>query len=105
MAKKRKRSVGSVKAELVTKSREAALTAIRTFNDPQVQHLGVVRQTEHPRLGTLDVVRQPVNLSNRPQPQVFRHYTPDAGEHTDALLKESGLSDAEIAELRAEGVL
>ncbi len=37
MAKKRKRSVGSVKAELVTKSREAALTAIRTFNDPQVQ--------------------------------------------------------------------
>lgn len=37
MAKKRKRTIGSVKAELVTKSREAALTAIRTFNDPQVQ--------------------------------------------------------------------
>ena len=37
MAKKRKRTVGSVKVELVTKSREAALSAIRTFNDPQVQ--------------------------------------------------------------------
>lgn len=37
MAKKRKRTVGSIKAELVTKSREAALSAIRTFNDPQVQ--------------------------------------------------------------------
>jgi hypothetical protein len=34
---KRNRTIGSVKAELVTKSREAALSAIRTFNDPQVQ--------------------------------------------------------------------
>jgi len=33
---KRKRTIGSVKAELITKSREAALTAIRSFNDPQV---------------------------------------------------------------------
>lgn len=34
---KRNRTIGSVKLELVTKSREAALCAIRTFNDPQVQ--------------------------------------------------------------------
>jgi len=34
---KRNRTVGSVKLELITKSREAALCAIRTFNDPQVQ--------------------------------------------------------------------
>lgn len=33
----KKRSVGSVRAELTAKSREAALTAIRVFNDPQVQ--------------------------------------------------------------------
>jgi len=33
----RKRSIGSMRAELVSKSREAALTAIRVFNDPQVQ--------------------------------------------------------------------
>ena len=32
----RQRSVGSIKSELVAKSRDAALTAIRTFNDPQV---------------------------------------------------------------------
>lgn len=35
MAKKR-RSIGSIRAELVSKSREAALNAIRVFNDPQV---------------------------------------------------------------------
>lgn len=33
---KRRRSIGSLRRELVAKSREAALTAIRVFNDPQV---------------------------------------------------------------------
>jgi hypothetical protein len=33
---RKKRKVGSLKRELITKSREAALTAIRVFNDPQV---------------------------------------------------------------------
>lgn len=33
---KRKRSIGSLRRELVMKSREAALNAIRVFNDPQV---------------------------------------------------------------------
>lgn len=36
MLKKRNRTVGSIKQELLTKSREAALSAIRIFNDPQV---------------------------------------------------------------------
>lgn len=34
---KRKRTVGSIRGELIRKSREAALTAIRVFNDPGVQ--------------------------------------------------------------------
>lgn len=34
---KRKRTVGSIRQELIRKSREAALTAIRVFNDPEVQ--------------------------------------------------------------------
>lgn len=33
---KRKRSIGSLKSELLVKSREAALSAIQTFNSPQV---------------------------------------------------------------------
>jgi Domain of unknown function (DUF3644) len=37
---KKKRSIGSVKNELITKSREAALTAIKTFNDPLVTFKG-----------------------------------------------------------------
>lgn len=72
-----------------------------TFADPQVKHLGIVRQVEHPRLGTLDVVRQPVNLSNIQQPQVFRHPTPDAGEHNEEILQEFGIDVERIVALRA----
>ena len=77
----------------------------QTFNDPQVQHLNVVRETEHPRLGTLGVVRQPVNLSSRPQPQTFRHHTPDIGEHNREVLAEMGLSGEEIDALKAAGAI
>ena len=37
MAKKRVRRVGSIKSELVAKSQEAALSAIRVFNDPMAK--------------------------------------------------------------------
>ena len=37
MAKKCVRKVGSIKAELVAKSREAALSAIRVFHDPMTK--------------------------------------------------------------------
>ena len=37
MAKKRVRRVGSIRSELVAKSREAALSAIRVFNDPMAK--------------------------------------------------------------------
>jgi crotonobetainyl-CoA:carnitine CoA-transferase CaiB-like acyl-CoA transferase len=73
----------------------------QVFDDPQVNHLGVAREVDHARLGRLKVVRQPVNLSDRPQPQVFRHATPDAGEHSDQILQEMGFDAAEIARLRA----
>jgi hypothetical protein len=34
---RKKRSIGSIRAELISKSREAALSAIRIFNDPMTQ--------------------------------------------------------------------
>jgi crotonobetainyl-CoA:carnitine CoA-transferase CaiB-like acyl-CoA transferase len=77
----------------------------QTFTDPQVEHLQVVREVDHPRLGKLGVVRQPVNLSESPQPQTFRYPTPDAGEHTEVVLKEMGLSDADISALKAANAI
>lgn len=77
----------------------------QVFEDPQVKHLGVRREIDHPRLGKLGVVRQPVNLSDRPQPQVFRQATPDAGEHNEQILQEMGLDAAEIARLQKAGAI
>ena len=77
----------------------------QVFEDPQVNHLGIAREVDHHRLGKLKVVRQPVNLSDRPQPQVFRYATPDAGEHTDEILKEMGIEAGEIARLRGAGAI
>ena len=77
----------------------------QTFNDPQVDHLQVVRQVEHARLGTLDVVRQPVNLSNSPQPETFRHPSPDPGQHSEEILAQFGICDAEVQALKAANVI
>jgi crotonobetainyl-CoA:carnitine CoA-transferase CaiB-like acyl-CoA transferase len=80
-------------------------TIDQVFADPQVEHLGVVHYFEHPRLGHLDVVRQPVNLSDRPQPKKFRKPTPSPGEHTDEILHELGLDDSEIKHLHEAGTV
>ena len=77
----------------------------QVFDDPQVQHLHIAHEVDHPRLGKLKVVRQPVNLSDRPQPATFRYATPDVGEHSDTILKEMGIEAGEIARLRKSGAI
>jgi crotonobetainyl-CoA:carnitine CoA-transferase CaiB-like acyl-CoA transferase len=58
------------------------------FADPQVEHLGMTRTVDHPSLGPLNIVRNPVTLSRHPD----REYrpTPDLGQHTEELLAEWG---------------
>ena len=73
------------------------------FADPQVAHLGIAEPVSHPTRGDIRLVGQPVRLSRTP-PGISRP-GPEAGEHTDEILREAGLSDEEIAALRAEGVV
>src|SRR5215212_10246302 len=70
-------------------------TIDKTFEEPQVKHLGIARAVKHPRLGAIRVVGQPINLSAAPQPKRLKP-TPDLGQHTDAVLKEMGLSSKKI---------
>jgi crotonobetainyl-CoA:carnitine CoA-transferase CaiB-like acyl-CoA transferase len=73
------------------------------FADPQIEHLAMAAAVEHPALGRLDLVRNAVRMTGT-GPTV-RSASPDAGDHTDAVLAELGYDPAEIDELRATGVL
>ncbi|MBF2761346.1 MAG: CoA transferase [Ectothiorhodospiraceae bacterium AqS1] len=71
--------------------------------DAQVEHLAMKTPTQHPILGEVNVVRNPVNIEGLPAAD-YSH-TAERGEHTAEILGEFGLTDDEIKGLEAEGVL
>ena len=79
-------------------------TIDKTFEEPQVKHLGIARSVKHPKLGDIKVVGQPINLSDAPQPKELRP-TPDLGEHTDEVLASLGYDRKAIDALKADGVI
>ncbi len=73
------------------------------FADPQVLARGMKTAIAHPHTDTLELVASPLKLSATPVQ--LRRPPPLLGQHTDEVLAEAGLNEAERARLRALGVL
>jgi crotonobetainyl-CoA:carnitine CoA-transferase CaiB-like acyl-CoA transferase len=71
----------------------------QVFADPQVEHLGIAQTAKKPDGEEMAFVGQPIALSRTPSKIVAT--PPEAGQHTDEVLKEFGFADNEIAELHA----
>jgi crotonobetainyl-CoA:carnitine CoA-transferase CaiB-like acyl-CoA transferase len=75
----------------------------QVFADPQVQHLNMSVDVEHPRLGTFGVVNQAIKMSRTPS--AVRTATPEQGEHTDSVLADLGYDESTIASFHENGVV
>lgn len=73
------------------------------MNHPQVLENDVVRTVEHPQVGSIKVIDNPIRMSAAEK----RPYTaaPLLGEHTDQILGELGYSLEEIEELVTRGLV
>ena len=68
------------------------------FADAHVQQTGIVQSVTHHVRGETELIGQPVTLSRTPA--TLETASPDAGQHTEEVLFEFGLSPEEITALR-----
>ncbi len=72
------------------------------FEEPQVQHLGIVKDVVSIHHGPQKMVGQPVQLQRTPSTIV--RSAPKRGEHSEEILKELGLEAGELSSLKSKGV-
>jgi crotonobetainyl-CoA:carnitine CoA-transferase CaiB-like acyl-CoA transferase len=71
--------------------------------DPQVQHLDMIKKAIHPVKGEVSLVGFPVSLSETPMGPVK---APDTlGENSDAILRELGYAEGDIARMRNDKLI
>ncbi|PWH19187.1 MAG: formyl-CoA transferase [Ardenticatenia bacterium] len=70
---------------------------------PQLVERGFIVELEHPQLGVLKSLANPVHFSATPV--TYRLPPPLLGEHTEAVLRDLGYTQSEIARFRADGVV
>jgi crotonobetainyl-CoA:carnitine CoA-transferase CaiB-like acyl-CoA transferase len=75
----------------------------QTLNDPQLLARGMIVELEHPLVGVVRSVGNPVNLSQTPVS--YRRSPPLLGEHNEEILSSLGYGREEIATLEAKEVI
>jgi formyl-CoA transferase len=71
--------------------------------DPHVRARGMVQELTHPQAGRVSALGNPVKMSATPP--VMAAAAPSLGQDTDAILRELGYAEPEIAVLRAREVI
>ncbi len=79
------------------------LSMDETFADPQVEHLQMAVNMEHPEQGTISVLGQPVVMSRT----AFAppSYAPARGEHNSEVYGDLGITEEELGKLHQQGVI
>ena len=79
------------------------LTRNQMIHAPQVEALGMMVETDHPRAGRLRQMRNAARFLGTPAS--IRRGAPALGEHTAEVLAEAGYTAEEIAGLRADNII
>ncbi|MFZ2738262.1 MAG: CaiB/BaiF CoA-transferase family protein [Burkholderiaceae bacterium] len=88
-------NAGGVACGLINNVREV-------FEEPQIQHLKMVKDVVSKHHGAQRMVGQPVQLERTPSTVV--RAAPRRGEHTEEILGELGLSSDDLVRMKATGV-
>lgn len=78
------------------------LTTDELHEDPHVQHIGLLRDSQHPVAGRMRQPRHPIRFHETPGE--LGPPSPTLGQHTDEVLSDIGLA-AEAASLRERGIV
>ncbi len=73
------------------------------MSDPAVLHHKMAVTYDHPEVGRLTLMGQPLRFSESPVPDAGP--PPTLGQHTAQILREAGYADADIADLGRRGVV
>jgi crotonobetainyl-CoA:carnitine CoA-transferase CaiB-like acyl-CoA transferase len=78
-------------------------TLSEMMRDPHVRHRGMVTEMDDGKGRRLTALGNPIKLTDTPP--TLRTSPPALGEHTDEVLAHLGYSPADVAGLRARGVV
>ena len=73
------------------------------FDDPQVKHVKMTKVVNHPVLGSIEVLNNPIQMQQGSQQDYTP--TPEKGQHTNTVLTAYGYTNEEIECFRSKGVI
>ena len=73
------------------------------LQDPQMRHLGMAWDLQHPTVGAVQQIGFPVRFSGESLPPA--EFAPVLGQHTREVLRGAGYTDDVIQKLEAEGIV